>query len=852
MENLHSTKMKNSGKMPKNRMQCTLAYYNESLYYFGSSSDGEAYDNNLYRYDLNSEEWEVVETIGEKPPPISLHSVFVYNGDMFILFGAIIETQSASNKVNKFNFERKKWSLVSLSAELIRVLSASVLIGSKGYYLYGRDEKGIFNSVYTLDFSQDPIKVQELSKNFLTPTERFSHCAHVINTFMYVFGGTSGYLHDTENIYSDMWRFDLIHKTWEFVTPLGEVPTKRKHFASTKIGGNRFVVFGGENEGGLLNDLYFFHEPYLKWYKISPSGTLIQGRNSACLVSLNNWLFIIGGKSYDKGFNDIWVYNFEDNELKILEVKLTKNNFNSVKCWAQEIEENVAEIIFTGGMDFVSTPSNYTITIRFFNESLSYNATIREVKNTACIIKAKSSSWKQGNKILSFGGHIYNSNMLKPFTLFNLEDNNCDFLEGPSDLNIYDHSIAHFNKSLYIFGGGGKIEHYKTLKIVSNNLFKVEVTDVPNFSLDYSDGFDSTGKLCGKGTYSDKKNCVNCPKGSFSKTLGSSNIDQCIPCPYGTFSSVEGAFNCLDCPNGFKCPIGSIFPHRDIILDYNKSVQPDEYSSDKETILKVNKALWLCFSALLTLLACSLFFYRVVWNYLSCIDVFSKEHNKCLGIPIIYNKTPIGGIFSVIFLLVALVLVISALIGFRMDNLQEYRALIPVVTLKEEIVSDSLSLNISFYIYGGECVKNDSCHPDIHYQDVGLDYLKYQMTCKVTTETCSILVVYEKMKIVSEKAEIFVNSKEYRSYSSSITINITADSSIPNQISSQMMTFTTSSPDTVFRGYDPSIVSYRFTPSVSLIQVFRSESSKWKEKITGFHISSYEEPKIGSLANYER
>ena len=814
MDTLVSRKMPRTGNSPKNRMMCTMVYYQESLYLIGSLNYLSDEDSALFRYDLNTDEWEILETIGERPSARSFHSAFVYNSEMFIFFGGISEILRATSEIYKYNFERKIWTQLTNPSDMIRILSGTVLIGSKAYFLYGRNELAIYNSIFSIDLSTDPLVITEISENHLSPPERYSHCAYVINLYMYIFAGSSGDLYDDEKYYSDMWRFDLVQKTWESLSPVGDVPSQRKNFGSTKMGGSRIAIFGGENDSGLLNDLYFFHEPYLRWYKLIPFGNSIQERSSSCIVGYKNILFIIGGKSYEKGFDDLWVYDFETNKLQILNKKLTGNNINNVKCWIDDLGSDKIELIITGGNDFIWTPNNYTLEIIIDLTTYALNITTNESINPGCVIKPKSLAIRQGTKILSIGGHIYGSNMINPYILYDLKIYNCEYLNGSDELSTYDHSYAHFNKSLYIFGGGGKIENFKSNNIIYNILRKVEVDSVKSFSLKCSEGFDKSCNLCGKGSYSNAGVCELCPEGTFSQTYGSSNIDQCIPCPYGTFSSNKGSVNCLDCKSSYYCPIGSIRPKPYQIKPSNSTIQPEAYSSEKSTMTKVNRIIRFCFIGIIIFLVISLHFFKISWKFIREIDIFVKNHHKLVNIPIIYSKTHLGGLFTIIFLCTALIIVSGSFLTYYLDNLQEYRALIPVITLNEDIVADYMKINITFSIYGGKCIKGNLCDPQITYQDEGLSYLSRSMRCEASSETCHILISYSKLRLESDKVEISILSRETGSYASSINVNITSDSSIPDQISSVFTSFDTPSPDTVFRGYDPSIVYYRLTPSV--------------------------------------
>ena len=78
-------------------------------------------------------------------------------------------------------------------------------------------------------------------------------------------------------------------------------------------------------------------------------------------------------------------------------------------------------------------------------------------------------------------------------------------------------------------------------------------------------------------------------------------------------------------------------------------------------------------------------------------------------------------------------------------------------------------------------------------------------------------------------------------------MNLSSSSSIPGQISGLSTSIRPDSKIVVLKGSDPSQVYLKFIPSV-----FKSESDRWPEQETGFHVYSYQNNEVGSVASQEK
>jgi N-acetylneuraminic acid mutarotase len=321
--------MPKRGNIPKPRSVGSMVFYENSLYIYGYVPYSEDSNDEIFRYDLTKEEWEIVEVLGERPAPRKSHYSFIHQDEMIVIYGYFEENMTAYNEINKFNFLNKTWKKVEGFVGIPVMGSSSVQINQKVYILYGRNFEATFNSIQSFDL-KELVMVQE-TENFLSPSPRSHHCSIVINQYMYLFGGGNFNEEDPDVFFNDFWRFDLETLTWEFFITSGDAPINRKFYSCCKLGSNRLAVFGGENENTFYNDLYWFYEPKKFWFKVEPLSVRITPRSNSCMVSYINLLFIVGGNSAMKGNNDLWVYQFDSNEFKMIAENLFSSDISAVR-----------------------------------------------------------------------------------------------------------------------------------------------------------------------------------------------------------------------------------------------------------------------------------------------------------------------------------------------------------------------------------------------------------------------------------------------------------------------------------------------------------------------------------------
>lgn len=231
------------GEVPQSRSGHTCALHrNRYLYIFGGFDGSNCFDD-LYVLDLDVRSWRKIEAGGDRPSGRASHSAVTDDlaGVMYI-FGGSGSHFGYTNKRDlcEFCFETECWRLLS-----------------------------------------NPLED--------TPSARYGQSMVAYQEGLYVWGGTHG-----TNYPTDMHRFDLCSKQWEYVVTSGDLPCGRyRHQAMVKDDLMYIVGGSGINRYG---DVFTFHFGTNVWRKLMCSGTdLSDGRYAHSAVLRDGYMYLYGG-----------------------------------------------------------------------------------------------------------------------------------------------------------------------------------------------------------------------------------------------------------------------------------------------------------------------------------------------------------------------------------------------------------------------------------------------------------------------------------------------------------------------------------------------------------------------------
>lgn len=258
---------------------------------------GEFYNGNktfvygdLYRYDVEKNEWKLAST-PNSPPPRSAHQAVAWKNNIYIFGG-----EFTSPNQERFHHYKDFWMLDLKTNQweqlLIKgcpsarsghrmVLYKHKIIVFGGFYDTLREVR-YFNDLHVFDLDQ--FKWQEIKPRpgCLWPSARSGFQLFVVQDQICLYGGYSKEVVSDKNssekgiVHSDMWSLDPRTWEWSKVKKSGMPPGPRAGF-SMCVHKKRAVLFGGvvdmEAEGDVLmslfmNELYGFQLDSHRWYPL--------------------------------------------------------------------------------------------------------------------------------------------------------------------------------------------------------------------------------------------------------------------------------------------------------------------------------------------------------------------------------------------------------------------------------------------------------------------------------------------------------------------------------------------------------------------------------------------------------
>ncbi len=239
------TKLENG---PGPRFDHNMEATDDSIYVFGGvTPNGRT--NDLWKYTDN---WIEVNT--DLLPPKRSSGGFVYDdlNNRLILFGGYGENDIKLDDTWAFYLDNSSWvelkpethpsKRYGLSLVSDTNLDVAILFGGNDV-----DTGGKKNDLWIFDMTTDIWEELQISN----PAPRYWHLAahNSVDHEMVIFGGDVS----TSGIMDDTWKFDYMVKTWVEITSSGPEP---RDAGAMVFDGENWVLYGGYNDGGILNDMW--------------------------------------------------------------------------------------------------------------------------------------------------------------------------------------------------------------------------------------------------------------------------------------------------------------------------------------------------------------------------------------------------------------------------------------------------------------------------------------------------------------------------------------------------------------------------------------------------------------------
>lgn len=647
---------------------------------------------------------------------------------------------------------------------------------------------------------------------------------------------------------NDLWELDLVTSKWKLYPNYGKVPEPRASSILNAFGFSLYL-YGGEGTQGIISGSYSYSLITKTWEEMQVDYRVFV-RKSSCVIETDNFLISFGGQTATGLSSELWIIMYYSNIATLMKpFGELPPHLKDFVCYAENLDDDVIFTVyggFTFGNRSLASVYQYSFAANTWRRLFREND---DVFNVAAAAGAFT-----GNNLVAAGGLIGILSASSNIAEFDFKTNQFRVI-GQLPHFIYNSGYIYVGSSLYVFFGGSSIGN----KIVSDqaqfDILRIELNeDCDDCNALCSPGtYKLEGKcvLCPPGTYGSKfgGDCVLCPAGTFSSKYGVQGDFLCIPCPEGSYSNEAGSLFCKDCSDSEICPIGSSSGvGGQLQFVTSSSIQPEQYK-DNQTDFHLNYAI-------LAIICVGLVALSVLTAkkdskgspLIIRLDIFTEAHNHIRHSPMYIMPTLLGGVFSWLYFICGLCLTVTAVFNFINVNIEENKSLLPYEVLKEDIEEFSADIEVSLKAlsYMDVCSRSD-----IEVTASNLKYLQSEVQANKLNNACIITFRCVKCTVgTGALVEIVIN--EANSQSSILMANVTATSSIPNQISSVTQFLKAPSGET-FKGFVASIFKFDTTSSVGPKQYYEADIiDDGSDSETGYHITTPSLPIAGSsVSNYK-
>ncbi len=353
--------------------------------------------------------------------------------------------------------------------------------------------------------------------------------------------------------------------------------------------------------------------------------------------------------------------------------------------------------------------------------------------------------------------------------------------------------------------------------------------------------------------------------GFFRSTPGGRFPQACLPCAAGYYASVAGASTCLKCPVGTVCRVGSSMPSIGSNGIGSASlplvVQPLKYSAAAGTAA-LNQALAVTGIAGGVLIILVLIFFGLSmipahkfalwcpfcckqasdlrhtvvwkrWDFLFPAEhpaesrprLYTSDDKRWIELFILEWQTTLGGLWSVLGVIIFAVVALFLLLPYRYTNTLETRGLIPQLDVDQVVltqIASSFNISVQFNGYADICTASavigqpGPCHPFISVSNsVRVNALGREiLTCQASAAppSCVVNFTCSDCTVAGSTESIQFLLLQQFAYATSIVWSASTDAGVipPAQsiVSATMdPSFFGTSSSYVFRGSNPTVIN---------------------------------------------
>lgn len=147
----------------------------------------------MYRYEISTGKWSIVEIPGERADPALGHGLCAYKDSLYVLFGFNPITSAHFEFINRLKVddnEVQSWKAYEIGKNVMPLVAFGFVCSDNFIYLYGGLVKTRFtNELFRIDLSSPTLEWVSLSRKVNSPTARYAHAMEVYDDKLFILGG---------------------------------------------------------------------------------------------------------------------------------------------------------------------------------------------------------------------------------------------------------------------------------------------------------------------------------------------------------------------------------------------------------------------------------------------------------------------------------------------------------------------------------------------------------------------------------------------------------------------------------------------------------------------------------------
>eukprot|EP01065_Artemidia_motanka_P008654 TRINITY_DN1435_c2_g1_i1.p1 TRINITY_DN1435_c2_g1~~TRINITY_DN1435_c2_g1_i1.p1 ORF type:complete len:1438 (+),score=391.98 TRINITY_DN1435_c2_g1_i1:35-4348(+) len=730
------------------------------LYVVGGYPTGLA---TLWSLNLSAPVWSSVAVTGETPPGRTSTAYAADAAGRIFMFGGISTAAADLSDLWVLDTVSRTWAMLlsgvtGSGARATVAVDAGVL-----WVLSGRRSDGYVNGL-------SRVNVTDLSRprliSSLEPVDsaqpRAHHSTTVIDGSMIVFGGLSA-----AGPLRDLWTFTpfglgegdvtVPRMSWKEVVPTTAARPEARYSHSAVRITDRMVVFGGRTRSGAMADLWELAWPAASWRQITAGTRRPAARWGHAAAAEASGLVIYGGEGRAGVLSDCWRWRYGSGLWSRVLPSPNATDVPGPLAHASSLTFR-GELWVTGGTNGAHAPSRGVWVLRSRDpgaagEEYQIWSRAGELPNDVSrhAVAVVGEDQRSGcPRLAVVGGESFDEIGIIGTLMAVLTPNStgrhlCGYSARSLSPSAGDgwfapragHTLDVFGAQLFFFGGfgatpslGWHAQH--TLSEVYTYALSplcqgADAGDQHCFHC--SPGHSPTGNgtcaMCPRGAKADgwgSRGCTPCAAGHFQPMLAADE-SMCVLCARGTFSTNGARYACETCTPYHECPQGAIRPLPlqaiNPLKEARLSAQPDVGGSrmqeyDIGTLEDLRVLVWIlagC-TGFLTLAVFAALVY--LGNQKECIrfDVFfssleGMKVQRLRGKLQRVASTPIGGCFSVVFLILLVAFIFNATILPWMYDTEVIIRLVPrylaaweAITLTDSGEVPLIGMRVTLHVFG--------------------------------------------------------------------------------------------------------------------------------------------------------